>query len=640
MRIFHPSAVAALLLALAAPSPVQAQHVNQIVTFGDSTVDSGWYKNSTSGTAGFDARIATAIAQGSQVSFTTPGGLMPTQVLGTYLGLPSDPANQPGGANYATGGARGYLSNVNIPGNALFQGAVPVSAQIQNYLASVGGRANPDGLYVISTGGNDQNYAFNLLVSGSPLAGGATNRTQYFNNVADNLVTSVASLSAAGARYIIVPNVNYSQALGFGALGSQQSYDYLQRVWNGLAANGVNFIPADRNAIQVAILANPELFGFTDVTRPTSTSTFTGACARPAGVNGAWSLLCSPQNLTAPNAQNIYLYADNDHFTAAGQKIFGDYYYSLLVAPSQISFLGENAIKARTRATSSIQSQIEISQGQRGPAGINSWVVGDVSHLAMNNYPGFPDDPSTPLSLIAGLDYRMAPGIIVGAVVNTSTLKSSFSGNRGDFRQDEYGLGLYAGATAGQWWGNVIGAYGHLNYDVNRIVPLGIASFGNQGSTSGNVWSAALEGGYKFTLGNLTHGPVAGIGFQNATIGAFTESGGVTSLAFGGQSRNSAISTLGYKASLDFGMFKPFTHIAWHRELANTDRDVSATLTTIVAPTYSLPGVVLGKDWGSTSLGTIIKFSDTFSANAAATADFAQRDVQAYGGRIGMTVSY
>ena len=42
----------------------------------------------------FDARIATAVSQGGQVSFTTPGDLMPTQVIGTYLGLPSGPANQ------------------------------------------------------------------------------------------------------------------------------------------------------------------------------------------------------------------------------------------------------------------------------------------------------------------------------------------------------------------------------------------------------------------------------------------------------------------------------------------------------------------------------------------------------------------
>lgn len=133
---------------------------------------------------------------------------------------------------------------------------------------------------------------------------------------------------------------------------------------------------------------------------------------------------------------------------------------------------------------------------------------------------------------------------------------------------------------------------------------------------------------------------MVGIAFQSATVGAFTETGGITSLAFGGQSRNSAISTLGYRASMDLGVFRPFAHVAWHRELANTDRDVSASLTTITAPTYTMPAVVVGKDWGSASIGTVLKFSDTFSANAAATADFAQRDVQAYGGRVGLTVSY
>ena len=51
----------------------------------------------------FDARIATAVSQGGQVSFTTPGGLMPTQVIGTYLGLPSGPRKKLATSHAASG---------------------------------------------------------------------------------------------------------------------------------------------------------------------------------------------------------------------------------------------------------------------------------------------------------------------------------------------------------------------------------------------------------------------------------------------------------------------------------------------------------------------------------------------------------
>ncbi|MFX8676605.1 autotransporter domain-containing protein, partial [Acinetobacter baumannii] len=83
----------------------------------------------------------------------------------------------------------------------------------------------------------------------------------------------------------------------------------------------------------------------------------------------------------------------------------------------------------------------------------------------MNNYRGYPDDPSTPVSLTGGVDYRVTPGITVGAFVNVGTLKSSYSFGDGYFRQEQYGFGLYTALKAGHWWGTVIGAYGNSNYD-------------------------------------------------------------------------------------------------------------------------------------------------------------------------------
>ena len=54
---------------------------------------------------------------------------------------------------------------------------------------------------------------------------------------------------------------------------------------------------------------------------------------KPAGVSSAWALLCSPDpsapsHLVAPNADQVYLFADDQHLTTAGQKIVGDYFYS------------------------------------------------------------------------------------------------------------------------------------------------------------------------------------------------------------------------------------------------------------------------------------------------------------------------
>lgn len=317
-----------------------------------------------------------------------------------------------------------------------------------------------------------------------------------------------------------------------------------------------------------------------------------------------------------------------------------DYYYSLIVAPSQISFLAENAVKGRMRFISSTQRQIEVSQGQRGAAGVNAWVNGDVAYLSMDNANGFPNDPSTPASLSGGLDVRVSPNLIVGGVISTGRQFSTFS-TGGKFKQDELALSAYAGFSGGAWWGNAITTYGQLNYDVNRTAQIGITTQSNTGSVSGGNWSVAFQGGYKFGAGLLSHGPIAGLALQRVAVSSFTESGSFTSLAFGDQVRNSAVSSLGYRAALDLGTWRPYAQLSWNHELANTDRDVTAFLTTFAgAPGYSMPGVKLGKDWATASIGTTWALAPSVTAVGSLTSDFGQNDTRTYGGQLGLHMAF
>jgi outer membrane lipase/esterase len=359
-------------------------------------------------------------------------------------------------------------------------------------------------------------------------------------------------------------------------------------------------------------------------------------------------LLCSSnpaapsQYAAVPNPDQTRLFADAEgHLSTAGQKIVADYYYSLVVAPSQISFLPETAVKTRTRLVSNIQAQIEATRQQPpGPLALNAWVTGDVSHLGMDNYHGFPDDPGTPAALAAGLTARLPFGILLGAAVSTGHVKSDFSSGRGDFKQDEIAGSVYAAAVGGPLWGTLVATYGSLDYDVNRLAPIGITTQINAGKTDGSNVSVAAQAGFNMTSGPLTHGPVVGLTWQRVEVDAFTESGSFTSLAFAEQKRDSAIGSLGWRASLNFGLVRPFGQIVWNHELASTTRDVTASLTTIAAPSYSLPAVALGKDWGTATLGTNVILGPGVTGLAAVSADFGQSDVVTYGAQIGINIGF
>jgi outer membrane lipase/esterase len=174
----------------------------------------------------------------------------------------------------------------------------------------------------------------------------------------------------------------------------------------------------------------------------------------------------------------------------------------------------------------------------------------------------------------------------------------------------------------------------------DRDVPLGVSVQSNSGSTSGSDIALAGEAGYKYINGAFTHGPIAGMILQRVYVDGFTEAGSVTALGFGSQIRNSVVSELGYQASYDAGQLRPYAKLVWNHEFASSDRLVAASLTTIAAPSFSLPAVILGKDWGTATVGTAIQISERVKGYAAVSSQFAQNSATYYTGEVGLNVSF
>jgi outer membrane lipase/esterase len=620
---------------LASINPAHAQF-SGIVFFGDSNTDSGRYLYLPE-VRGNPATFATF------GGFTTNPGPMWSTALGSFFGLPVMPSGSPaGGNNYAAGGAR-----VTFQDNTTneWSGA----SQIAAYLASTGGAANPNALYVYWIGADDlkpgTTGGFGNIVNPPNFAALAT--------LAQQSAALVGGLAAAGARYILVPNTisiassaaGTASGFGFNAniVGARAFYD--QTLWNTLAANGIRFIPADFNSVYNYVLLNPSPFGITN------TNVNTPACGAVLSQN------CGPAQYVVPNAAQTYFYADTiGHLASAMQQVEADYYYSLIVAPSEISFLAEAPIQTRIGLINAIENQIPLSYGT--PGTFHGWVSGDVSWLKMtNNAPGFPNDPGTPVAATAGFDYAVTPDWLVGAAFSGLTTTQSFSLG-GKFTQTEYAASLYTAYRHNALWADAIATWGGLQDTVNRQIPLGITTQSNQASTSGSNGSIAAEIGYNFTTGFgtpaapglaykapvgqpllLTHGPVVGVILQQVYINSFTEtnpSGAPTALSFGPQTRNSAISELGYQASVKVGIWEPYAKVVWDHEWADLDRLVAASLTSIVAPGFTMPAVILGRDWATATVGTRVRLGDRLSGFAAVIAEVGQNNVTTYGGQIGV----
>ena len=165
------------------------QNYNQFIGFGDSTIDSGFYKilSSPGGGATFNSLWTSGVAHGAGKPTSSPG-LMSSEALASYFGLTAIPANEPGGTNFATSGAKEVTINSTATGG--FQAAIPVVTQIANYLAANGGRANGNALYLISSGGNDVSFA----TGGTGTGPFPASPSAYLIGAANSLAASLATL--------------------------------------------------------------------------------------------------------------------------------------------------------------------------------------------------------------------------------------------------------------------------------------------------------------------------------------------------------------------------------------------------------------------------------------------------------------
>lgn len=121
--------------------------------FGDSTIDSGWFKTEQSpgvytGDAAYDALLAMALPANAGKPTTNPGPVS-IEVLASYFSLSAKPANQ-SGTNYAVSGARSVGSSQDDP--KLFPNAIPTVKQIANFLKAHHGAADPHAIYIVSAG--------------------------------------------------------------------------------------------------------------------------------------------------------------------------------------------------------------------------------------------------------------------------------------------------------------------------------------------------------------------------------------------------------------------------------------------------------------------------------------------------------
>jgi uncharacterized protein with beta-barrel porin domain len=211
-----------------------------------------------------------------------------------------------------------------------------------------------------------------------------------------------------------------------------------------------------------------------------------------------------------------------------------------------------------------------------------------------------------------GVDYRISSNFAIGLTGGYAHTGIDLAGN-GSIDVDGGTGGLYATAFGNGFYVDTSVSGGFSNYDTHRPALLGTAN----GSTDGANLNVLVAGGYDWTQGALTIGPIASFQYTYVGLNSFTEKGSLAPLKFTDQSVDSIRTALGIKASYDLKiggvLIRPEIRASWQHEYDDTAYSIVASFANGAGNSFSVVGPKIGRDSLLIGAGVAVLWNDRIS---------------------------
>ena len=559
----------------------QAQQFSNVIFFGDSLTDAGYFKPVLAA-AGAPASLGLG-------RFTTVPGPVWAELVAAYYGHPTLPSNQTGGLDFAQGGARVATNSASTPTGAAQR---PITTQVGEYLTRAGGGADPNALYLMWAGANDVLQTLPLVSTGAITSDQAAAAIQA---AAGAEIQQIGRLQAAGARYIAVvtlPNIGATPALiAAGAAASagatQLSAGFNTALLVGLAQNNIHVVPIDAFTFLTEIRGNPSAYGFTNITTP--------ACGPfPPFSTGPDALFCPPNVWATPNANQTYLFADGIHPTTAAHAIIAQFVESMISAPNQYSLLAEAPLSSMRGHQRTLSDALTLGRNRVEDQRWHVFVSADYGKFKIDRDVGVQEFKNETRTVTLGATTSLSDAVTLGIAGGWNNGGNEFAASTGNFNTKEKILSLFGSLTLGGFYGTGIVSLSDVSYgEIRRYIPLGPATRVENANATGTNAAAQFFAGYDFRMGRFSIGPTVGVTTQHVSVSQFDEQGNdSTALRIFEQTRRSEVWSGGLRAAFQLGGgWMPWLRVTYDKERRDDPRVVTAMPLTLVATgnNYSIP---------------------------------------------------
>lgn len=211
-----------------------------------------------------------------------------------------------------------------------------------------------------------------------------------------------------------------------------------------------------------------------------------------------------------------------------------------------------------------------------------------------------------------GVDYRIGSNFAIGLTAGYAHTGVDLAGN-GSIDVDGGTGGFYATAFGGGFYLDTAVTGGVSDYETHRTALLGTAN----GSTDSGTVNVLVAGGYDWTTGALTIGPIASFQYTYVGLNGFTETGSLAPLRFGDQSVDSIRTALGVKVSYDWKigsmLIRPEIRASWQHEYSDSAYSIVANFANGAGNNFTVDGPRIGRDSLLLGAGVAVLWNDRIS---------------------------
>jgi len=623
-RLRSASVFAALSIGLAGPATAEAPF-SSVYVFGDSLSDIG--------------RVPELIAaQDPGFPFNFP--VEPPYFAGRFSNGPVYSELLPGliGAapapeqNFAVGGAK--MGDDNISDGlleVLSQGEIDlpgVAEQIGEFVSS-GKRFESDVVVVLYAGSGD--YLSFPETNDDPTA---TEIAAFVDATVAKLERNIRDLAAAGASTILVPTIvdlgatplyrgteQQATETAFAELHSAALNARLGRLADDL---GIEIVVADFASGFDLVRAQPERFGFTNVTAP---------CVVSAG---ALPPYVTPGTVCSPEEAATSLFFDNVHPTALGHQLLAEYAADTLLAPTTVPVQAELALAAgdlflrqmesAARGTPSAAPAM-ISRGDTGTPPYEILVATQLSTGERDfegSAMGFDYDIA---SIFAGVTFAPWDSVRLGLVAGYDAADADLAGGNGSVELETPRLGAHAAYDNGRFFASAGLAYGFDHFEWFRQTS--VAELQALSDPNGRTLGAFGSAGYRISLGPVTLGPLLGLRYTHARVEDYSEEGAPgLDMLVQEQTAERLVGSAGFAAAARLSgrsvTFVPYVEISLEGALWSDDRTITTALVSVPDVPRHLELDAGNDAYGRLAGGMAVEFRPGLSLSIAAEATLAR----------------